>query len=80
MRRIRDWLDWRSRKTLLECENIYLIDRIRQIEWRLAMCRSTAPDVHLAHSLAADALMTLGKPLLEGATHYAIRQTGFRKD
>jgi len=40
----------------LRRQNFELVDQMRSIEWRLAMVRSLAVDVHAAHAIAFGAL------------------------
>jgi hypothetical protein len=46
-----------------------LIDQLRQVEWHLAMCRSTAHDVHSAHAIAGRALEKHGGPFPTSASN-----------
>lgn len=52
-----------------------LLDQMRQIEWRLAMCRSCAVDVNIAHSIAFKALDQHGvEPAMSSASRYAVER------
>lgn len=52
-----------------------LLDQMRQIEWRLAMCRSCAVDVNIAHSIAFKALDRHGvEPAMSSASRYQIEK------
>jgi hypothetical protein len=52
-----------------------LVDQLRQIEWRLAMCRSCAVDVNAAHAIAFEALAEHGaEPWMDSASRYAIKK------
>lgn len=75
------WFGWRpfARQRFVEAEAAklgeelrILKDVLRQIEWRLAMARSTAIDVNTAHGLAITALRGRGGIYPDSATNYQL--------
>lgn len=64
-----------DRASAAEATAFALLDQMRQIEWRLAMCRSCAVDVSIAHSIAFRALDSQGvEPAMSSASRYAIEK------
>ncbi len=52
-----------------------LLDQMRSIEWRLAMCRSCAVDVNAAHAVAFDTLSQFGvEPSMSSASRYTVKR------
>ncbi len=61
-------------KTLI-ADKERLIEAVKQVEWRLAMCRSCAHDVRIAHGIAFDTLSHFGKePYMDSASRYALQK------
>lgn len=66
-----------KREQELRLRERVLLDRLQQIEWRLAMCRSCATDVNIAHAIAFDTLAEMRvEPRLTSAVRYNIRRAG----
>ena len=69
--KIRTFLDAVARAKKAEDTIWLLTDELRQIEWRLAMCRSCAVDVNSAHAIAFGALHRLGaEPCMSSSSRY----------
>jgi hypothetical protein len=62
-----------ARVAQLSQEKRVLVDQLRQIEFRLAMCRNTAFDVYAAHNIAVSALLPHGGVLEDSAIIYQRR-------
>jgi hypothetical protein len=63
-------IDYQMEYTALRMEMGILLDQMRQIEWRLAMCRNVALDVNIAHGIAARALEGKGGPYPDTSALY----------
>lgn len=73
--RIRTFMDAVNRVKKAEDTIWLLTDQLKQIEWRLAMCRSCAVDVNAAHAIAFEALLRLGsEPYMSSASRHNIER------